>query len=275
MTPSPRCARAFPLRALCSLLLAAALATPTRAAAQQESPPHRPAVSWMAVGESAVLVAAAFPLDGAVRSWIRGAPQQSAAVDGVTDVITPWGAQVPFVAGAILFGAAKALHHPGFADALWHSGEGTVAAATASLVLKEALHRARPYVASKDADDFFQARLLSTDSRWESFPSGHTTVAFAVAGAASEEVEVHWPRHARLAEVTLYGLATGVAFARVYDDKHWTSDVVAGAALGTLVGRAVVRHAHGGAREGAGALLSGLVVVPGKVPFVGFGVAAP
>ena len=37
-----------------------------------------------------------------------------------------------------------------------------------------------------------------------------------------------------------YALAGLVAFARVYHNAHWTSDVVAGAMIGTVVGRGVV-----------------------------------
>jgi membrane-associated phospholipid phosphatase len=37
-----------------------------------------------------------------------------------------------------------------------------------------------------------------------------------------------------------YTLASLVAFARVYHQAHWTSDVVAGALIGTAVGRSVV-----------------------------------
>jgi membrane-associated phospholipid phosphatase len=35
-------------------------------------------------------------------------------------------------------------------------------------------------------------------------------------------------------------LASLVAFSRLYHNAHWTSDVVAGALIGTLVGRTVV-----------------------------------
>ena len=37
-----------------------------------------------------------------------------------------------------------------------------------------------------------------------------------------------------------YGLAAGVGWARIYEDKHWLSDVVISAALGTAIGKAVV-----------------------------------
>jgi len=58
------------------------------------------------------------------------------------------------------------------------------------------------------------------------FPSGHTTMAFAMATSLADDVHPTW------AKIGLYGAATGVAVSRVYQEKHWFSDVVGGAVLG-------------------------------------------
>jgi membrane-associated phospholipid phosphatase len=58
------------------------------------------------------------------------------------------------------------------------------------------------------------------------FPSGHASLAFAMAASLSDDIQRTW------ATVGLYGAATGVAAARVYQLEHWVSDVVGGAALG-------------------------------------------
>jgi PAP2 superfamily len=68
-----------------------------------------------------------------------------------------------------------------------------------------------------------------------SFPSGHTTQAFAVASVIATEYDRRW------IAVAAYGSAALVGYARVLHDAHYLSDVVAGALVGTLVGRAVVR----------------------------------
>ena len=39
-----------------------------------------------------------------------------------------------------------------------------------------------------------------------------------------------------------YAIASYVAASRIQDDKHWLSDVVFGAAVGTVAGRTVVHH---------------------------------
>ncbi len=251
---------------------------PSGAGAQTSPAPEEPSggTSWASVAVSAAAVAVALPLDGRIRTWIQGAPrQESTVLRRGTELVTPWGTWAPLVVGAGLLGAAEALHHPTLADAVWHTAEGTVAASVLGLVLKVAVHRTRPYASPDHPETFFQGPVFPTGSSRQSFPSGHTTVAFAVAAAATEEAGIHWPGHTRALDVALYGMAAGVAFARVYDDVHWTSDVVAGAALGTLASRAVVRRAHrrGGPDTRPPAL--SVMVLPGGGVGVGCRVVLP
>jgi membrane-associated phospholipid phosphatase len=72
-----------------------------------------------------------------------------------------------------------------------------------------------------------------------SFPSGHTTVAFAAATVfAREYSDRKW------VPIVAYTAASLVGISRVTENKHWTSDVVIGAALGYLTGRLVVNNYH-------------------------------
>lgn len=232
--------------------------------------------AWLPVAGAALAVAATVPFDGRIRTWIQAPPRQESSVLGrAADGFTLLGAELPWVAGAALWGYARAFDHPALADAVWHVGEGTVAASALALAIKVAVHRTRPYVVPHDPDTFFHGGVTFSDSRRFSFPSGHSTVAFAVAAAGSQEVAVHWPRHARLAAWGFYGVASGVAFARVYDDKHWASDVVAGAALGTLVSRAVVRRAHRAGRVGSRGAEPTVVTLPDGSVAVGFRILLP
>ena len=68
-----------------------------------------------------------------------------------------------------------------------------------------------------------------------SFPSGHATQAFTVASVIATHYEQRWVRW------LAYGVASTVAIARVDHEAHWASDVIAGAAIGTFVGRTVAR----------------------------------
>ena len=69
------------------------------------------------------------------------------------------------------------------------------------------------------------------------FPSGHTTAAFSIATVFAEEYGNN-----PLVPPVAYGLATLTGLARIYDDKHWASDVFFGAAIGYFVGKTVVKY---------------------------------
>jgi membrane-associated phospholipid phosphatase len=69
-----------------------------------------------------------------------------------------------------------------------------------------------------------------------SFPSGHASVTFA--DATVLERHLGW-RYSLFG----YAVASYVALSRLHDDQHWLSDVVFGAATGTIAGRTVVHHA--------------------------------
>ena len=73
-------------------------------------------------------------------------------------------------------------------------------------------------------------------------PSGHTTASFAVATALARTMRVRTPGAARVMTPLLYTTASLVGVARVHSGRHWSSDVAAGAMVGTLSGLLVTRH---------------------------------
>ena len=68
-----------------------------------------------------------------------------------------------------------------------------------------------------------------------SFPSGHASVTFATATII--ERHLGWKMSA-----LGYAFASYVAASRLHDNVHWLSDVVFGAAVGTIAGRTVTEH---------------------------------
>ena len=73
----------------------------------------------------------------------------------------------------------------------------------------------------------------------DSFPSLHTTVAFAVGTvfAESGNDEYRWIRR-----IIGYGVAGATAYVRVDENVHWLSDTVAGAALGIATAKFVLNR---------------------------------
>src|SRR5262249_54475678 len=72
------------------------------------------------------------------------------------------------------------------------------------------------------------------DSSFDSFPSGHTTNAFAIASAIATRYQDN-----RYIPTIAYTLATSVAFARVHDRVHWASDVIAGGMIGHAISKSI------------------------------------
>lgn len=110
------------------------------------------------------------------------------------------------------------------------SFESFVVANTIGTIVKSGTGRSRPYTGEGSE----RYTPWSTGSDRTSFPSGHTITAFSIASVFAEEYDNP------AVDMAAYGLASAVAFQRIYDDKHWASDVFAGAVLGTVVGKGIV-----------------------------------
>jgi membrane-associated phospholipid phosphatase len=106
----------------------------------------------------------------------------------------------------------------------------------ATLALTGGLTRLGKLVIGRDRplermDDAFYFDPFSGGSR--AMPSGHTSMAFALATSLSEEIRRPW------ATAVLYTGAGLVAWSRMNDNKHWVSDVAAGAMLGVFTAKVV------------------------------------
>lgn len=99
-----------------------------------------------------------------------------------------------------------------------------------STLIKFSVGRRRPFSAT---DQYTFGAFSKADA---SFPSGHTMTAFALATGVSDEL------HSLPVSITMYTLATGVAWSRMNDNKHWLTDVVAGAAIGITSAKIMNGH---------------------------------
>jgi hypothetical protein len=105
-----------------------------------------------------------------------------------------------------------------------------IASGLVSTTIKLTVGRSRP------RDNVGVANFQPLSDPNASFPSGHTTEAFALASVISSHYEELWVGY------TAYSVAGMVGVARTYHDAHFASDVLLGAVIGTLVGNSVVKH---------------------------------
>ncbi len=111
--------------------------------------------------------------------------------------------------------------------------ESALISGTISAVIKGIFHRHRPNTG--DPYNTFDGPSFTSSNN--SFPSGHTTVAFAVADSFAQEYS-----KTIVIPVISYALAFGVGYSRMNDDVHWASDVFLGAVIGIVTSRAIYHY---------------------------------
>ncbi|HYC49671.1 MAG TPA: phosphatase PAP2 family protein [Gemmatimonadaceae bacterium] len=146
--------------------------------------------------------------------------------------------------GGVMYVTGRVAGKPRLAHLALHTGEAVLVGLGTAGVIKGAVGRARPYVTGDTNPRDFEFLRGFKGSPWQSFPSGHSTVSFAVAAAMTSETSAWWPSRRWVIGPVLFGAATLVGASRMYDDKHWASDVVMGAAIGTFAGLKTVRFNH-------------------------------
>jgi membrane-associated phospholipid phosphatase len=146
---------------------------------------------------------------------------------------------------ALLDGYRRGDREAGFANALLIT-EATSIAMFLDYGVKYAVGRSRPYVWLGRTGSGSRDGNLS-------FFSGHTTFAFAVAASSSTLLLSQHAPGAEVASVVAFAGAGLVGYLRIAAEQHYLTDVLAGAAVGTLVGWAVPHFFHA-PREGGLAL---------------------
>ena len=160
---------------------------------------------------------AAIPFDDNVQRYFGGGERKAAWWGDFADALGS-----PFVLtpmAIVLYGAGRlAPHHQRFRNATYDIGQVFLVGAVYTTTLKYATQRERP-----DGSDNL------------SFPSGHTSNAFAWATVAN-----HY--YGLKVGIPSYAVATFIGIGRMEKNAHHLTDVVAGAGLGYLVGRTVTRR---------------------------------
>jgi membrane-associated phospholipid phosphatase len=175
------------------------------------------------------LFGAALLTDHAVAAWALRC--KAPVLDLLVGIINPIGSGVTRVIACLaLVAVSRRLGRARLHDAAWLAALAFASAGLVEFTLKHLVGRPRP--------DAAIAGLIgpSFAPDIDSFPSGHATSVFAVATVFA----AYYPR----LRWVLYGLATATALGRVYLERHYASDIVAGAMLGVLGAVLLLRHRH-------------------------------
>jgi membrane-associated phospholipid phosphatase len=141
----------------------------------------------------------------------------------ITNSVTP----LSFGAPIVLIGIGQIIKDTSIRNKGIILGEAFCVNAFTTTALKYAIHRDRPFVTYPYIDKQADVGSLS-------FPSGHTSSAFALATSLS----LTMPKWYVIAPAYLY--ASAVGYSRMHLGVHYPSDIVAGALVGT--GSAYLSH---------------------------------
>jgi membrane-associated phospholipid phosphatase len=129
------------------------------------------------------------------------------------------------------------------------ASQSYITAGALESLLKFLTGRVRPYIYDSTTvqtkptvfkGPLYKARRDANGKKLNSsFPSGHTTVAFAAATVYA--MEYH---DKPLVPILAYSAASLIGLSRITENKHWTTDVLTGAAVGYLTGRLIVNNYH-------------------------------
>ncbi len=119
-----------------------------------------------------------------------------------------------------MFGISLLNHDKDLQTNSIYTGVSVLTASIVTTSLKYIVDRNRPYISYPELD-------VQTTGTSSSFPSGHTTVAFATATALS----ISYPKWYVIAPLYLW--AGGVGYSRMHLGVHYPSDVLIGAVIGS------------------------------------------
>ncbi|PUZ20757.1 phosphatase PAP2 family protein [Chitinophaga costaii] len=196
-------------------------------------PAHWQQKNWLQFGAVAAGAGLLIGADHSVKQFFIH--NQTTAVTSITNQIEPWGnAYSPYLVGAAYM-AGMILH-----DRKLESGS---LMAAKSLLISTAIYTAIKSVVRRGRPTYFNDNLnfkppFTRDKYHTSFPSGHSNTVITVATAI---VELYGKDHPWVPWVA-YSVAGLTGVTRMYQNRHWSSDVLVGMALGHFVTQSVFRH---------------------------------
>jgi len=193
---------------------------------------------WAAFSGIIVGGAVIYAFDDEIRKWVQRYPTH--AKDNISKYgLEPWGSGLypAFLLGGIYIYGWAAKDNRAKQIAMG-GAQVFIMTGLTTQIIKHLTHRHRPNQDVPPNPRLWEGPFTGWD--YTSFPSGHTSTAFALASFISSVY-----RDKIWVGILSYAVATGVAWSRVYDNNHWPTDVLIGAALGFAIGKTVYHVMQG------------------------------
>ena len=210
-------------------------------------PFHLNKKDWGNLGKfTAVTVALSFA-DKPIQKAALKLRNQNSGINDVSKYITNFGGVYEIYTLAGLGAYSLVFKNEKLKTTTLLATQAYITGAAVGTVMKFVSGRTRPsyYEPNQEAKPRFLGPFSRTtkdaDGKrvYSSFPSGHTNVAFAAATVFASEY-----KDKPAIPIIAYSVASIIGVSRITENKHWTTDVFVGAALGFLTGKQVVNNYH-------------------------------
>ena len=196
-------------------------------------------------GSVAVVTMIARPFDDRMAARLQdSSTQANRKLQGTAAFVRTVATPGSYYIGGTMYLVGRLAKNEELADLGWHGTEALIVGELVAVVIKGTMGRQRPYVEPRNSNSYQLFRGFGGSDKFRSFPSGHSTSAFAAAAAVTSETSRFWPEGTWIVGPILYAGAALTGISRMYNNRHWASDVLVGAGIGTFAGLKVVRYHH-------------------------------
>ncbi|MDQ3276993.1 MAG: phosphatase PAP2 family protein [Bacteroidota bacterium] len=210
-------------------------------------PFHMSGKNWATVGKFALVIGTLAFFDRPIQQWALDLRNSNSGLRNVSHYVTNFGGPYEGYTLGALGAYGFLFKNKKMQTTTLLAAQSYITGAAVQYVVKFLTGRQRPLALSRNQGvgspafkgPFRTLKDAEGNQLNGSFPSGHTTVAFAAATVyALEYKNKPW------VPVLAYTAASLIGLSRLTENKHWATDVLAGAALGYLTGRQVVNNYH-------------------------------
>lgn len=201
---------------------------------------------WKYLAAGAGTIALLTLADEPVQKFAIGLRNNNPGLQGVSKIITDFGGPYEFYTLGTLGAYGFIFKNQKMKTTTLLATQAYITGAALQTTLKFVFGRARPtfFDPNNVAHPTFRGPFSKSidyqgNKTNASFPSGHATVAFAAATVYAMEY-----KNKPLVPILCYTSASLISLSRLTENKHWLSDIVAGAVLGYLTGRQIVNNYH-------------------------------